>query len=187
MLYLIKLKVMRNTQHITKTQLVDLLTKIDGKQATFISIVAEVDARLKKRGNKYSKDSITKINKYSGLINYNYQNSVNNQREREGIDTNFVSKATYASKINDKYNGCLAQHDVTGQVYLVFKEQSSQKPIYKINGAEVDDETEQYLKQFRSESPKSVSQGVDKTVEHRNVKIENIKTIILNSTEYVVI
>ena len=110
---------MRNTQHITKTQLVDLLTKIDGKQATFISIVAEVDARLKKRGNKYSKDSITKINKYSGLINYNYQNSVNNQREREGIDTNFVSKATYASKINDKYNGCLAQHDVTGQVYLI--------------------------------------------------------------------
>ncbi len=178
---------MKNTQHITKTQLVNILTEVDGKQAMFISIVAEVDARLKKRGNKHAKDNITKVNKYSGIINYNYQNSVNNQREREGVDNNFVSKATYASKINDKYNGCLAQHDVTGQVYLVFKEQNSQKPIYKINGSEVDDQTETYLKQFRPEPSKSVSQGVDKSIEHRNVKIENIKSIIMNNTEYIII
>ena len=178
---------MNNTQHITKVQLVDLLTEIDGKKTTFISIVAEVDARLKKRNNIYAKDCITKVNKYSGMINYNYQNSVNNQRKREGVDETFTAASTYASKINDDYNGCLAQHESTGQVYLVFKEQSSQKPVYKINGNEVDSDTEQYLKQFRSGSPKPISQGVDKAIEHRNIKIENIKSIILNNTEYVIL
>jgi len=187
MLYLIKLKVMKNTQHITKKQLVNILTEIDGAKTTFISIVAEVDARLKKRNNMYAKDKVTKVNKYSGIINYNYQNSVNNQRKREGVDDEFVASSTYASKINDDYNGCLAQHESTGQMYLVFKEQSSQSPIYKVNGNEVDLATEIYLKQFRPESSKPASQGVDKSVEHRNVKIENIKSIILNSTEYVIL
>ena len=69
----------------------------------------------------------------------------------------------------------------------MFKEQSSQRPVYKINGNEVDSDTEQYLKQFRSGSPKPISQGVDKAIEHRNIKIENIKSIILNNTEYVIL
>lgn len=178
---------MKTQQQITKSQLLQILSDIDGKQAMFVSLTAEVDARLKKTDNKYAKDTVTKLNKYSGLINYNYANSVNNQRLREDKEADFKAKSTYANKINDIYNGCLATHNTTGQVYLVFKEQSSQKPTYKINGKEVDIDTENYLKQFRVEKKVYKSQDIDKQVEHRNIKLENIKTLNINNIEYIII
>jgi hypothetical protein len=177
---------MKTQQQISKQELFSILSEIDGNKPLFVSIVAEVDARLKKTNNTYAKEKVTKINKYSGIINYNYQNSVNYQRLREDKIADFRTQATYASKINDEYNGCLATHDKTGQIYLVFKEQSSQKPTYKINGKEVDFDTENYLKQFRIEKRTAVSQDVEKQVEHRNIKLENIKSLVLNNVEYIV-
>lgn len=177
---------MKTQQVIDQKELFDILSQIDGKQPMFISLVAEVDARLKKTNNLYAKANVTKINKYTGTINYNYANSVNYQRVREEKTADFVAQKGYASKINDDYNGCLATHDKTGQTYLVFKEQSSQKPIYKVDGKEVDFNTEMYLKQFRIEKRPSVSQGVEKNIEHRNIKLSSIKLITMNGIEYIV-
>jgi hypothetical protein len=177
---------MKTQQIISQKELFEILSQIDGKQPTFISLVAEVDARLKKTNNIYANSSVTKINKYTGTINYNYSNSVNYQRLREEKIADFRAGKGYASKINDDYNGCLATHDKTGQVYLVFKEQSTQKPTYKINGKEVDIDTESYLKQFRIEKRPSTSQGVEKQIEHRNIKLESIKLLNMNGVEYLV-
>jgi len=174
-------------KQITQQELFDILSKVDGNKPLFISLVAETDARLKKTNNIYAQEKVTKTNKYSGIINYNYQNSVNYQRLREDKIADFRAQATYASKLNDEYNGCLATHDKTGQVYLVFKEQSTQKPTYKINGEDVDFDTESYLKQFRIEKHSAVSQDVEKQIEHRNIKLENIKVLTLNSIEYIIV
>jgi hypothetical protein len=175
-------------KQITQQELVDILSAVDGSKPLFMSLVAEVDVQLKKTNNMYANDKVTKINKYMGIINYSYQNSVNLQRMREDKIADFKAKAAYATKINDAHNGCLSTHDKTGQMYLSFKEQSVNKnPIYKINNQVVGTDTATYLSQFRINRRKAaVHQEVEEQVQHRNVKIENIKVITLNGIEYTI-
>ena len=64
---------------ITKNQLVDRLMNLRG--AKFTTIVAETDPRMLKTGNPFV--GATKISRVNGVVNWIYQNSVNNQRVRE--------------------------------------------------------------------------------------------------------
>ena len=175
-------------KQITQQELVDILSTVDGSKPLFISLVAEVDVQLKKTNNVYANDKVTKINKYMGIINYNYQNSVNLQRMRENKIADFKAKVAYASKINDEYNGCLSVHNTTGQMYLTFKEQNcASNPIYKINNRVVGSDVVEYLNQFRTNRRKAAThQNVEEQIQHRNVKIENIKVITLNGVEYTI-
>lgn len=73
---------------VTKDELVSILMKRKG--ATIVSIKAETDARLRKKGNPHG--SCHKITQLTGMIGWNYSNSINNQRAREGHVEHFVAQ-----------------------------------------------------------------------------------------------
>ena len=64
---------------LSKSELVDHLMGLRG--AKFTTIVAETDPRMRKTGNPYV--GATKISRVNGVVNWIYQNAVNNQRCRE--------------------------------------------------------------------------------------------------------
>ena len=67
----------------------DLVEKMKGRKgAFFVTIVAETDPRLLKTDNPYV--GTTKISRVNGLLNWIYENAVNNQRFRENqpLDNN---------------------------------------------------------------------------------------------------
>jgi hypothetical protein len=68
--------------NITVSQLRAIIT--DCKGAKFASIVTETDQALTGGKSCPYKDRVTKIAKVSGMINWLYENAVNNQRDREG-------------------------------------------------------------------------------------------------------
>ncbi len=70
---------------ITKDELVTILMKRKG--ATIISLKACTDARLRKTGNNIG--ACWKMASLVGMIGWNYSNSINNQRAREGHEEQF--------------------------------------------------------------------------------------------------
>jgi hypothetical protein len=70
---------------VTKDELVSILMKRKG--ATIVSIEAETDARLRKKGNPHG--SCRKLTNLVGMIGWIYANSINNQRAREGHTEHF--------------------------------------------------------------------------------------------------
>jgi hypothetical protein len=63
---------------------------IERKGAKIVSIITITLAELTKEGKeKYGR--VWKISHVNGIVNFNYENSVNKQREKEGLEADFVS------------------------------------------------------------------------------------------------
>ena len=74
----------------TEVQLVEMFLKNRG--AEIMTAEMTTDPKLKRTGNPWAKGQILKRSKVSGMINVKYENAVNNQREREGMERDFQSK-----------------------------------------------------------------------------------------------
>jgi len=74
----------------TEVELVEMFLKNRG--AEVISAEMTTDPKLLRTGNPWAKGQILKRTKISGMLNVRYENAVNNQREREGLERDFESK-----------------------------------------------------------------------------------------------
>lgn len=59
--------------------------------AEVITAEAVTDPKLKRTGNPWKAGQVLKRTKINGMLGVNYANAVNNQREREGLDRDFVA------------------------------------------------------------------------------------------------
>ena len=148
----------------------ELRTMLEARKGTtIVTFTSVTDAKLKKscpyRGVK-------KHSRVNGVIGYNYQNSVNNQRGREDAEMDFQSKPR---QWGERLSPLFVAHK--GNLYLTVKVQKAvEKPLYfDAEGIEID--VDDLRPWFYAQSPSR--QGLDKDVIHREYNLENIQTMTL--------
>ena len=138
---------------------------------------ASVSYESKPQINKYGKEtygSITKVAKIGCIIGYDYEGSVNNQREREEMLRDFMAQALWNGK-GERVTPATSRHKETGKRYLTYKWQQTHEQTYFDSEGNVVS-SEDVKKCFYAKKP-STSQGVDKPVNHREMALPTILKI----------
>lgn len=160
---------------ITKQELKDMLLNAR-RGANIVSIETETTPRMRKTGNPYA-GRLVKQSKINGMINWYYENSVNNQREREGKKTDFEAKPRQWGK---RVKGTpLVEHK--GRYYLEVKVENTYGKTYIDDQGNVvnQEEIEEFL--YNSSSSR---QGVEDKVILRDYKLDSIQSITMNGKKY---
>ena len=127
--------------------------------------------------NKYGKDtfgSITKVAKIGCIIGYDYENSVNNQREREEMLRDFMSASLWNGK-GERVTPATSRHKVTGKRYMTYKWQQTHEQTYFDADGNVVSSADAKLC-FYAKKP-TTSQGVERVINHREMALATIKEI----------
>lgn len=164
------------TRKITANDLVTLLNENGAAEFVGIDLITDPTDDMRKKDNPYL--GSTKHYSVSGILGYNYENSVNNQLEREGKVADFsVEGRRWGTRINR----FLVEHK--GQFYITVKVQIEADPIY-VKGAKSFplDEVKPFL-YAKKEPARQLDAGVEKVVIHRDFKIASIKYIRMRNEE----
>lgn len=146
-----------------------------------ISIDAVTVPTLLKTGNPFN-DNILKHCTMSGLIGFDYENSVNNQDKREGGEGNRVAQPRKWGVLSDDRLFVLHK----GKTYLQMKVQSSSLPVYTdLQGNEIPYESVKPFVPVKKAS--STQEGIEKEVIVRDVNMENVKSMRFIGQDYVII
>lgn len=185
-----------DTRKVSLTELSLILQKIDGSAASQFWMVIETAPKLVQKfrdtglPSPFSKeDSVTKLTRYNGMLNFNYTNSVNNQLEREGKDANFQAQENWHTKKYDEYNGCVAKKAEKGgtQEYLFYKDTNCERLAYLLNGVVVTAEQEKAIKALSPIYSAPTNQGTDEAILVKTVKLQNIRLLRVKGTTYEVV
>lgn len=165
---------------ITEKKLLNILENIKG--TTAVSIVSiTIPKYLKQSRTKREpfpfKILPKKISVVSGMIGFNYQNSVNNQRLREEKQDDFVAEPRKWGERVPK-TPFVTYKD---EYYLEIKVQSSES-VYLLRNKPI---AKELLEDFLPKSSSS-RQELDKEVILRDYKISNIYTIKLMNEVYII-
>lgn len=173
---------MKNTIKITKTELVEMLLNWNhGAQPASIQYVTE--PRLTKEGRMRFGD-ITKIANVGGMIGYCYENSVNNQLEREGKEKEFMAKQLWNGK-GKRLSLALATHVEKQTFYLTYKAQQTFRAFHF--DSVLNFIPYALLKPYFPASDPSKYQGTETAVMHREISIDNVKRLKFKNTTYVIL
>lgn len=173
---------MRNTVKITKVQLISMLMNWSfGAQPASVQYITT--PKLNKEGKNRFGD-VTKIANVGIMLGYNYQNSVNNQRERENEIKDFMAQQLWKGK-GKRLSPCLAMHKEKETFYMSYKSQQTFKAFHfdtVLNFIPV-----ALLKPYFPVNNSAKYQGVEKAVYHREISIDNIKKLKFRKTTYEII
>jgi hypothetical protein len=174
---------MKNLVKITKTQLIEmLLTWSWGAQPASIQYVTE--PKLTKEG-KNMFGNVTKIANVGGMIGYSYENSVNNAREKEEMERNFMAQQLWNGK-GKRLSLALSTHIEKGTFYMTYKAQQTFKSFHFDSALNFIPYA--ILKPFFPESkPKNQGVSEENQVHHREISIDNIKRFKVRKVTYVVV
>lgn len=185
-----------DTKKVSLTELSLILQKIDGSSATQFWMVIETEVKLVKKfralkaiPSPFAKDTVTKLTRYTGMLNFNYTNSVNNQLEREGKEADFQAQANWHTKKYDEFNGCVAKK-VEGnqtQEYLFYKDNNADRLAYLLNGFAMNAEQTKIVKRLLPKYSATKSQGTDEVVLVKTVKLQNIRILRVKGVTYEVV
>lgn len=165
---------------VTREQLIQSLKALKGSR--LVTIVSQTQPALVAshpltgEANPY-KGQIIKVATTNGVINWNYERSVNRQRAREGSEADFEA---YPRKWGERLAGTpLVQHK--GKTYVELKvEKSVDYDYFDLSGKPVDaDLIKPYLRK-----PGASRQEVAKEVICRDYDVENILEIRVDGEQY---
>jgi len=168
----------KNTQLISLEKFKDLISNKKGAQ--IVTLITETEPRMRKTNNPYH-GGVVKLSRVNGIINFNYGNSVNRQRTREGSVPNFQP---LPRKWGTRLPGVpLVEHK--GKLYLEIKiERSIDHEYLTPQGHAI---TEDMLRPWLQKSSSNKDhQGLEKELILRDYKLENIKAIITSGTTYII-
>lgn len=153
----------------------------DGGRATFATIVAKVPQKMYKRGNPLAGKTVQKRVNYQLALNCVYQNAVNKQREREGLEKDFVTSSNWHEKVFDGVNGAILRHKQDHEKrYLSGIVKNAEVVDYFVEGERATPEQVEIIKQFRQVSKAPQNQGIDDAIIFRTISLENIEEIRTN-------
>lgn len=149
------------------------------KTATPVTILSVTVPAMKKTGNPYY-GNVRKITSANVFINFHYANSVNNRRNKEGKDTDFVAKPrVWGTRIPG--TPCV-EHK--GNLYLETRFLKTANVEYiDTKGNPV---SKTVLEPFLQKSKKTSRQGVDEVVILRDYKLENIVGMNFLGDEFII-
>lgn len=159
-----------------KLEIIKNLIK-DGGRATFATIVAKVPTNALKRRNPFPNSE--KVVEYHVLLNGVYKNAVNNQREREGKEADFVAVANWHKKVFDGKNGSIVTNK-SGEKFYLMTIVSKAKVLgyFDANGNTLEHDQ---VKPFLPKNYKPENQGLEKDVIVRTISLDNIQKIVTNN------
>lgn len=164
-----------NRVGISASDLIAMLHSVKG--ATMVSFVASTEPRLR-AGNPYP--GLRLVRKVGAVLNFNYAAAVNRQREREGMTTDFVAEPR---KWGERIAGTpLVYHK--DKWYIEAKVERSDVIAYIMPDlSPVDpEEVEKWLPPARH----SGRQGTEKAIMLRDFAVENIRSIRMKGSEYII-
>lgn len=165
---------------ITKNELVNVLMSVTG--TPFVHLVMETPVLMNKGGNPYH-NRITKRTTGNFYLGSEYQKRVNKNREKEGLESNFVSE-----KPSGKYHvsPCLLMDDKTNSVHYLhlewFNETPPQKVEYILDGNDPIEKT--LLESYLRKKYTPTKQGLERTVNVITPKVSNIRVLHLDKMKY---
>ena len=152
-------------------QLEQVLREVN--RATFVTIVAETQPRMRKTDNPYA-GHVIKRSRVNGAICWIYKNAVQKQLDKQEIDVEFQPQER---KWGERLQGTpFVEHK--GKLYLEMKVERSLDSVYidVRTGEEVDKEK---LQPFLQDPPDSV-------VVLRDYALENIKQIAMKGALHII-
>jgi hypothetical protein len=164
---------------LTKAEFFDVIQN-EIKGTTFVTASIETEVKMLKRGNPYAGESVTKVQNMNGAIGFDYENSVNRQRDREGNEENFEANSRKWGILLEGRK--IVEHK--GNYYLQFKVENSSNVKYFMNGQEIEKEM---IAEWLPKKKESTTQDVEKQVIVRDVKFDSIKSIKMKGMEYLLI
>lgn len=170
---------MKNTVKITRNQFIEMLkTWNHGAQPVSLQYVTE--PKLTKDGqNRFG--SVTKIANVGGMVGYVYENSVNNQLERENKEREFVSQPLWKGA-GKRISTALSTHVTKGTFYLTYKAQKTFKSFHFDTALNLIPAA--LLKPYFPQSDPAKYQGTETAIYHREIAIENIRRFKFKKTTY---
>lgn len=168
-------------------KIISVIIENSNNGTTPISFESHTTPKMNKRGNPFF-GKVKKISFVGGLIGTIYENSVNNQLDRENKESNFVVQPRKWG-VRDENHRFLIRHTKKGESfersYLSVKvQQTHRKPIYidTENGEVISVET---LRPFLPKSKKPNTQwNLDKEVMERDYEISNLKNISIGGKKF---
>lgn len=160
---------------ITRQDLINMIESEKG--AEMVAVELCTDPRMRKTGNPFV--GAVKFQSLSGVIGYDYENSVNNQLVREGKEADFVAEPrAWGTRISPKW----VLHKE--QRYLTLKVQAAGEPMFVFNGEELPLELVQpYLPEKKSPSTQD---ELEKKIRHTDIKIDNIVSINMKGDKFII-
>ena len=169
------------TQTITKDELKTILENWNqGSQP--VGIQSVTTPKLNKEGKELF-GNVLKISHSGGLLGYSYQNSVNNQREREGKPQTFTTEPLW-NGAGRRISPTLAVHEGLNTFYLSYKHQQTHRAIY-IDG-NLNPIIYETLKPYLPKTKPSPKQELNQEVKHREIKLDNVKRLRVKGVAYIV-
>lgn len=157
---------------ITQKDLIATLSA--NKGTTMITIVASVEPQMRKTANPYF-GRVEKVSKVNGVIGWQYENSVNLQRTREGNEADFESMPrTWGTRIAGTP---LVNHK--DRYYLELKVEHVLDTMYFVDGLPATDEQIAGIKSFMPEKKESARQEVEKVIILRDYALDSIVSITM--------
>jgi len=171
---------MKNEKKISIKQLAEMLLNWNfGAKPASIQYVTS--PKLNKLG-KAKFGEVTKIANVGVMIGYSYENSVNNQLEREQKEKDFMSQPLWNGK-GKRLSSALSTHIEKNSLYLTYKAQQTFKSFYLDSNLNSIDKNE--LKQYFPDStPKN--QGTEVAIYHREISLTNVRKIKVNRMTYII-
>jgi len=173
---------------ITQEQLVEKIREADKTGATPISITAVTIPQQKKGGNIFL--PIYKVSQINGMINADYERSVNRQREREGQEGGFKRGTGWGE--HETPSLVRGKNGLSIAIQPTQRSGTSKKrtPIYVgTQGGNfkvlTPDEWSPFVYTQKPEDT-ATSQGVNKPVIYRRVLVSNIAGITIGGKEYAI-
>lgn len=172
---------MKNSIEITVEQLKEMLLNWNG--ATMVSFQYATTPKLTKEGKaKFGK--VSKLANITAMVGYKYENSVNNQREREGEMSNFMAQPLWRGA-GKRLSTALSTNTNSGKFYMSYKK------VYTLRSFHFDEAlnllSNALISQFFPKSNPSKYQGTEKAVYHREISLENIKKLKTGGQSYVIV
>ena len=169
------------TLTIPRGNMITLLNEVE--RPTFVHLVTETKVRMNKKGNPYH-EQVTKCLSSNFYIGSSYEDRVNNNRVKEGKETDFVSSPLSGKNHISK---CVLTDTKTQTKFYVMCEwfkRSYPKVEYKHNGNSID---KQMFESYLVKRKESEKQQIENKVNIVTYLIESIKEIRMNRTRYILI
>lgn len=171
---------------IPKQNLFSLIKDICSFGAQPITLLTKTNPELLKKDrvtkNPNNFGVITKLSLFNGFLNFNYENSVNLQREREDKENNFKSQSNYFEHVENLPKPLVRNKKDNSIYYLQIKlEKVVNEKFLDEFGNEIDKEE---LINFLPKSYEDTNQGINKEILTLVIKLDNIIAIKARNETY---
>jgi hypothetical protein len=174
---------LKQTIYITRPDMVSVLMNVENP--TFVNLVTKTKVRMNKKGNPFH-DMVTKCLTSNFYIGSNYENRVNNNRVKEGIENDFVSSPLSGKRHISKCILTNTNQENGVKFYLMCEwfKRSYPKISYEFEGNSIEREL---FKSYEVKRKESEKQEVENKVNIVTYGMESVQEIRMNKVRYIMI